>query len=609
MSAKNPQSRSPQLTPSSGRRRSKWPDGVASFQVSAFALGAESDCAYRIFDPMANVWGAWLQGQDPSQEGVITTVLGLPTSASIAFPLVVNAPTDTIVESNTVVISDQGHLLQLRRRSSVLYSTTRVMTAVVDDVSYSWSIITQEDTLSEPGSAEPSPLPLGTEYFIATATQSFNASSLNPGDIITINGGERPRLTITNAVGTAANPILIRNNPASTARVTFRNPSPGTNFLFTIDSCKHVIIDGLFKWQGAPSGLTYGLYCTRLDFRPNQDEPQAFMKVGGTYSDVKLRGIEIDGKVPEYGPSGARMSTTGLGMGLSMNQADMYLQDHPGLWRENVLIEYCRIRNPNAEGMYLGPNVRTPRRIPLRNWTIRYNYVENTGKECIQIKSCIQGNNSIHHNICFNPGLQNNTTTYGSLISAYEGNSNMHIYNNYGGNATLQGIQVLISNVQSDTYAPYVAAEPQVCHAYNNVIYNTGTLTASRGHGITVANDSSVIKTLGYIYNNTVANAAANGVRTGSSSAGGILKDNVLADCVTPVSAGGGASSVNNLSGTTASMQFVNAASRNYRLTVNSPAKDTGTTPVFPFTTFDHDDVARPQGAAYCRGAFEYKVT
>ena len=51
---------------------------------------------------------------------------------------------------------------------------------------------------------------------------------------------------------------------------------------------------------------------------------------------------------------------------------------------------------------------------------------------------------------------------------------------------------------------------------------------------------------------------------------------------------------------------FVNVSDSNFHLTENSPAKDAGAT--LPTVTTDLDGIARPQGADYDIGAYEYET-
>ena len=133
------------LTPAAdGRRYSKYPAGDAGFSVSAYTSGVSSDIAYRIYDPVALTWSAWIDGESGGVGGTVTRVSGTPLAGPFAFTNQTDVALYTVIESNAIAISSEGHELQLRRRSSANNSTLRTAVAVVGGVqSAAWSVTTQ----------------------------------------------------------------------------------------------------------------------------------------------------------------------------------------------------------------------------------------------------------------------------------------------------------------------------------------------------------------------------------------------------------------------------------------------------------------------------------
>jgi hypothetical protein len=138
------------LTPAAdGRRYSKFPDGtIDSFDVYAYTPGHTSDIAYQIYDPVAETWGAWITGDSgtafpPFDAGTVTLVSGSPLAGPFAFEDQTGVAVDTLVESNAVTISSEGHQIKIRRRSSASYNTSRIAYAVINGVQSSpWTIHT-----------------------------------------------------------------------------------------------------------------------------------------------------------------------------------------------------------------------------------------------------------------------------------------------------------------------------------------------------------------------------------------------------------------------------------------------------------------------------------
>lgn len=128
---------------------------------------------------------------------------------------------------------------------------------------------------------------------------------------------------------------------------------------------------------------------------------------------------------------------------------------------------------------------------------------------------------------------------------------------------------------------------------YNNLVYSNGSLGINSGHNGTVGMK---------FYNNTIYGNAAQGLVIGSGGSGTIVRNNIVFSNGSAISDfGSGSTLSHNL---TTDPSFVNAGAADFHLQSGSAARDAGVT--LSDVTVDHDDVARPQGAAYCIGAYEF---
>jgi hypothetical protein len=254
---------------------------------------------------------------------------------------------------------------------------------------------------------------------IPTQEDRFECASIAPGTLLTLAAGARGPLTIQNCNGTAADPIVIRNDPEGTGpTVISRASGPEDGFVFNCKDCTGVTIDGSYKWPGAPAGKTYGIKVTMT----GGGSPSAFVNVGGLSRFVTIRNVEVDGAWPA-------LATNGIG--ISVNDHSVKRVDHPDLWREGILIEDSYVHNVETEGMYIGPNYRDGD-LPLRDVEIRYNRVDDTGWDGINTKSMWAGDNSIHHNRIRRAGVNAATSMDAAQYSGIMNNAGtVKIYNNW----------------------------------------------------------------------------------------------------------------------------------------------------------------------------------
>ncbi len=425
------------------------------------------------------------------------------------------------------------------------------------------------------------------EHFVSSTTTTFDASSLLPGDVITLGSGPRGPLKITNIKGSTASPIIVRNDPSGSGPVVIRRTSPASGgFVLHFGSCENFVLDG-----GQRPGTTYGIVVTSA---ADGDGPSSFIHLSGSSSDFTIRHVEVDGKWP---------SLTVDGVGIQLNDHDYTAAEHPGVWRENIVLESNYVHDVQGEGMYIGPNWRQGG-LPLRNIEIRNNRFANTGWEGVQLKNAIQGRNSIHHNSCSRCGSNpdpDGDAGQESAFSLYEGMGD--IYNNWVKGSGERGIQHYIHYMPSS----YGVMPSRI---YNNVIIGAGTIGQAndlRGFGIYAgSNEGDYATVQPTIYNNTIIDSEG-GIQVNSSTRSGSIRDNIIAgasSAATEIQKPSVVTSTNNVSGAVNSMGFVDPSSDNFRLTASSPNKDKGGSSGFP--AVDHDGTSRPQFGAADRGAFEH---
>lgn len=431
---------------------------------------------------------------------------------------------------------------------------------------------------------------LSVERVIPAGTAKFNCAIAKPGDVLTLTAGLRGPLTVYGCNGTASNPIIIRNDPDANAPTIIRKSSGSGGFVFSCNSCVGVEIDGSYKWNGAPAGKTYGIKVTMS----GGSGPSAFVRIGGISKNLTIRNIEVDGTAP---------STVRNGSGIRLNDHEFKRSKHPDVWREDILIEDNYIHDIFLSGMYIGPNYGDGD-IPLRNIEVRYNRVEDTGLDGIQTKSMWSGNNLVHHNIVRRAGKSLSFTGDDSQYSGIKNiGGTVKIYNNWVESTGQHGI---ISWTQqgpkiSEGRGPFLA------QIWNNVIVNAGELWRPfmlDSFGIRVGAQAGCEKPIPYIYNNSIIDSRRGAVGVAANVSSGFIRDNVIAGTQgNPViTSPPYVKLINNEIGTVTKMAFVDAARENFRLTVNSPARNQGSSD-FPATDFD--DLSRPKDGAPDLGAFE----
>jgi hypothetical protein len=436
-----------------------------------------------------------------------------------------------------------------------------------------------------------SSMAVAADHKISAQVTKLDCKSFKPGDTVTLASGTRGYLVISNCSGTASNPIVIRNDPDGNGPTVIRRASGSKGgFLLSCMSCIGVEIDGSYKWNGAPAGKTYGIKITMT----GGAGPSAFLRIGGLSRLLTIRNVEIDGAWPALNSTGS---------GIRINDENINRSRYPGLWREGILIEDNFVHNIESEGMYIGPNYSTGG-LPLRNIEIRYNLVEDIGFEGINSKSMWEGNNSIHHNEVRRTGKHDGESNKNSQYSGIKNISGtVKIYNNWIETTGQHGISVWCQDGPkiSENRGPFEA------HIWNNVIVDAGALWRTfmlDSAGIHLGAQNGCEKPIPYVYNNTIVNSRKSAISLSNNVGAGYVRDNVVAGTGgNPViSVPGFVNLTNNRVGTVTDLAFVDAARRNFRLSVNSPAHNQGGS---GFPNSDFDDAARPKDGAPDQGAFE----
>jgi hypothetical protein len=438
---------------------------------------------------------------------------------------------------------------------------------------------------SHPGGAVAPP-----DFIIPTSTGTWNGASegVFPGAIVQIAAGNRGTLRINDVVSSdLSNPIIIRSDPAGVSTIRRTNAQNG-DFIFRINDSRGWILDGSYT-----SGQTYGIKV--MHSINGVDSPSAFIQMWGVCQDYIIRNIEVDGGYLQPNETG--------GIGIQHNDNSV---TSPGvqLWRENIIVERCKVYDVDGEGIYLGPNYGggLSNVTPLRNIEVRYNDLQRCGRDACQIKSTIDGNNSFHHNYCKTTGLRLDEHQGAQKLGFgyFEGSGD--VYNNWFEDSGEHGIlNFCLARPNSYSLPP--------TRIYNNIIIRSGVnddAIAQDGDGIRVdAGSGMAIPEYVEIYNNTIIDSENVGIRVYSEISTPITVQN-------NISVGNGGSDIalpghavesNNQTGTVASQFFDDAGLDNYSLTTNSPALDNATTGLTAST--DYADVSRPQGPNKDQGALE----
>lgn len=441
---------------------------------------------------------------------------------------------------------------------------------------------------------------MAADHRVSANTSTVNCSTFNggvdAGDTLTMDAGKRGPITFRDCVGSAGKPVTIRNDTsASGPTIIEKTSTTSGGFVFRCNNCKHVAIDGTGKWAGAPAGRC-GVegtkerrqHCGIVVRQVSDVSPSVYVMHDGTSTKFSVRGIEIDGRTGKAGNGG---------IGFHVRDQDRLRSDHPDEWREDILYENNYVHDIGGSGHYIGPNWVTGE-VPLRNIEIRNSLVENVGRRGISIKSAIEGTNVVHHNRVYNTGLEAVQSGFGHGIMIFE--SGGTVSHNYVEAAGETGIECFSQHVPS-SYGPFP------CEVFNNVVVEPGATGPLSGNGINAGRkDSAYAEFIPSFFNNTVIRPESKGISVNSQiTTRGEIRNNIVADADgSTITAPDKIAMSDNRIGSAAAMRFVNRSALDFRLAETSPARDAGTSVLFP--SDDFNGVPRPVAGTPDQGAFEY---
>ncbi|MGE5608618.1 MAG: fibronectin type III domain-containing protein, partial [Bacillota bacterium] len=272
--------------------------------------------------------------------------------------------------------------------------------------------------------------------------------------------------------------------------------------------------------------------------------------------------------------------------------------DRPSWWgivtgfAENVLIEGNTTTNSiNQHGIYVGYGADNP---------IVRNNISYGNKQCgIQLNSDATGGGDgiITGAIIEGNTVYNNSVGGGAGLN-FDGVSNSTVRNN------------LFYNNSSNAIALYQVDGTQ--GARNNVIVNNTIVQPNTGYyAVSIVSGSSASSGNKVFNNILIGRSGAIGIdsasRSGFVSDYNAVNDKLSTDASSPISFSSWRSATgqdaHSFIGSTTNL-FANYSGNDYHLATSSPAVDTGTSNSAPVT--DKDGKARPAGAGYDIGAYEY---
>ena len=424
------------------------------------------------------------------------------------------------------------------------------------------------------------------------------------GDVIELAAGTHGPLVLRGINGVTDETAITVRGPSSGQAIIRRADSINSGFVVNFSNCHYFVFDG--ESSVAPLGEDGKRHSIKIMYPTARSTPDQTSYIKFTQSGTStltvtdhctMRYIEIDGGWTDG------MSPTMAGIGMSTNDNGALKTVYPGEYVENVIIEHCCITAIPGEGMYMGPNYTTGS-VPLRNFTVRHNYVARCGLEGIQGKSWFSGTNAIHGNICIDNLLHTSDNDASAQINVFIGQAN--VYDNFCYSSGGHGIVVnnfggLLTSSNEPGIGTIAGFDSDI---YNNVVVGTGkNAFFGTGKGISTGYNSGAgeVPINGFIYNNTVVDTSATGIQ---SSGSGWVRNNIIFNYTGSATGG---SATNNLSGVvTLSDYFVSPntttpESGNWHLLAEQAAVGT------PGTDISSTDIAgTSRSGTASKGAYEY---
>lgn len=422
--------------------------------------------------------------------------------------------------------------------------------------------------------------------FAATSIDGYPVN-LQPGDTIFIEPHTRAQIVISRVTqGTPGNPITITNQASGQFIIDTTNTA--TKKGITLAGCHDFVLRGTDVIDPVADTISVGIKIARTPsgasgITVTQHGDNSNPPITGSYN-FELRDMEI-----------ANTGFAGVFVKCDLLPASS------GFVMTNVKIHDLDIHDTGGEGMYIGASdFATVDRHQIHGLEIYRNVVTNTGWDGIQV-GCATQNTSIHDNRIVGYGVLAGTDDWQDEgIRANPGTAGS-IYNN-----------LIIGN-------PAYAGTGLFANPYGNVKYYNNVIVTPGDRGIYIHETTA---TKGYVngysvkmMNNTIVSPPTYGVEFygTSHSANNWWVNNIVAAPGTGYTLMPTAQFqqiLSNTDSTTVSgVGFLNAAGLKYRLSPNSASVNAGSSLVGgQSVTVDYDNLARPQGAGYDRGAFEHGI-
>lgn len=595
--------------------------GISPFSVSI--AGVSGSPQYQIRDP-EGAWGLW--------SAATRSVAGTLLTSAILIPDIANQTANTLVMSDPVDISEEGHQFRMRVTTGPDEGDARDVTWTIGGQTDIWTATVTPPAWNAGEPFEPTPLQ-GTIWYIDAGNAVANLycgvgtddpstgtiyRDVQPGDTIVLRGGARRRLKIRDCTGTALAPVLITNEPGAAQVVVRSHASAGTgNYVVELWSPQYVIVDGLQEYTGAtPGQVNFGMVADTNDTFTG-DRSTGMWKLTGLYTHVLTRGVDVDGG------QGNGFNGQG-GNGFQVHDNAVLAASNPGFYYEDIIFEFCRARNCGGEGFYMGGNRGTGQDpIPLLNPIIRYCETEYTGKEGINVKHSL-GLVDVHHNTVRHTGREAvwDSSQHGQKngINAQLGYADIDIHDNKVYDAGVTG--VMISYRRKEVGEAQGSFPSTVTgRMWNNEIirtglqwsanYDNGSPAPEKAHGIDAESNDLSWRTVNILVaNNTVVDPLFVGLNIGQQLESANYRDNLCINAptftATHSTSSAGAVLAGNLDETDASAgvtDYDDTLDGDYTLLTGSPAKNTASNSAFP--TDDIDGNARPFGGTSDVGAHE----
>ncbi|MDX1520351.1 MAG: right-handed parallel beta-helix repeat-containing protein [Anaerolineae bacterium] len=446
----------------------------------------------------------------------------------------------------------------------------------------------------------------GCDFFIETnvdkADMRTDYKEVKPGDTVCIRAGKRDKLALHNFQGTPERPIYFRNFGG---KVIFNKTN---NVALRVRNGRYLHISG----SGEPSVkygfLVDGTYVSgvRLNEKSSDIELHHFEITNTT-------GAAIMAKTEPTCSDGSNNAYDFDGDGKEKNDLDDIV-NRDTFRQYNTILHDNYLHNVGHEGFYVGGShfeegqtfscksgTETVLEPLLEGVRIYNNVIEDAGWDGLQVSATVEGTCEIFNNRIYRDSLEMNDNQRSSIGNGKGGICD--IYGNFIKDGTSKGIRLyLYGNV----------------NIYNNVIINAGQGSNKDGTGIWIFENFGDIEKNANIFNNTIVNPSAYGIRVDAKKiAGGNIVNNIIVspgflnefgdDAYISIFRDGRVKDSHNLTTPQLSLpKFTNPAADDYSLKPNSPAIDAGVSISDFNLNLDFLGNDRPHGDKHDIGAYEF---